>query len=82
MVLGIAWLVVGLSLGALTLFWILVRKGAAAKVASLFYLVPPITAAMGWLVFGERLGVMALVGMAVVAFGVLLAARPGPQPGA
>ena len=82
MILGIAWLVVGLSLGALTLFWILVRNGAAAKVASLFYLVPPITAVMGWLVFGERLGLMALIGMAVVAFGVLLAARPGPQPGA
>jgi drug/metabolite transporter (DMT)-like permease len=79
--LSIAWLVFGLSLGALTLFWILVRKGAAAKVASLFYLTPPLTAVMGWLAFDERLGVPALIGMVVVALGVLLATRQGTQPG-
>ena len=77
LMLGVAWLVVGLSLGALTVFWILVRRGGAAEVASLFYLVPPITALMGWLVFDERLGVLALIGMAVVALGVLLATRQG-----
>lgn len=82
LMLGIAWLVGGLSLGALTVFWILVRRGAAAKVASLFYLTPPITAVMGWLVFDERLGVPALIGMAIVAFGVLLATRQGTQPAA
>jgi drug/metabolite transporter (DMT)-like permease len=82
MMIGIAWLAFALSIGALTLFWILVRKGAAAKVASLFYLVPPITAVMGWLVFDERLGWTALTGMAVVTLGVLLATRQGTQPAA
>ncbi len=81
LVLGIAWLVFGLSLGALTVFWVLVRRGAAAKVTSLFYLTPPLTAVMGWLAFDERLGVPALIGMVVVTLGVLLATRPGTQPG-
>lgn len=82
LLLGVAWLVVALSIGALTVFWILVRKGGAAKVASLFYLVPPIAAVMGWLIFDERLGLPALIGMAVVAFGVVLATRQGTQPAA
>jgi drug/metabolite transporter (DMT)-like permease len=82
LMLGTAWLVVALSIGALTLFWVLVRRGAAAKVASLFYLTPPITAVMAWIAFDERLGLPALIGMAVVAFGVLLATRQGTQPAA
>jgi drug/metabolite transporter (DMT)-like permease len=36
---------------------------------------------MGWLAFDERLGVPALIGMVVVALGVLLATRQGTQPG-
>jgi drug/metabolite transporter (DMT)-like permease len=44
-------------------------------VSSLFYLTPPITALMGWLFFGDRLGVVALIGMAVVVAGVALATQ-------
>jgi len=72
MVLAMGWLVVVLSLGAVSLLMVLVRQGAAAKVASLFYLVPPTTAVLAWLLFGETLGTLALVGMAVAAAGVAL----------
>jgi len=81
-VFALVWLAVVLSLGALTLLWALVRKGAAAKVSSLFYLTPPTTAVMGWLVFDERFGALALLGMAVVVAGVALAARDTAQPAA
>jgi len=74
-VFGLAWLVVVLSIGAVTLLMLLIRMGEAARVASLFYLVPPVTALLAWLLFDERLGPLALVGMAVVVAGVVLASR-------
>jgi len=72
---GLAWLVVVLSVGAITLLMRLIRLGEAARVASLFYLVPPVTAVMAWLLFGETLGPLALAGMAVTVLGVGLVVR-------
>lgn len=69
---ALAWLCVVLSLGAITLLYILIRRGAAARVASLFYLVPPCTAVVAWFLFGERLSALAWAGMALVALGVAL----------
>ncbi len=70
---ALVWLVVMLSLGAISLLTLLIRRGAASEVASLFYLVPPATAAEAFLLFGERLGLMALVGMVLAALGVAMA---------
>lgn len=72
---AIAWLVLVLSLGAISLLNILIRRGAASRVASLFYLVPPVTSLLAFLVFGERLGIMALAGMVVTVTGVALSIR-------
>jgi drug/metabolite transporter (DMT)-like permease len=69
---ALGWLVLVLSVGAVSLLMLLVRQGAAAKVASFFYLVPPVTAVMAWLLFGETLGSVALGGMALAALGVAL----------
>lgn len=74
-VFALVWLVLVLSLGAISLLNILIRRGAASRVASLFYLVPPVTSLLAFLVFGERLGLMALVGMCVTVTGVALAIR-------
>ncbi len=78
------WLVVVLSLGAVTLLLLMIRKGKAAKVASLFYLVPPVTALIAFAVFDEKLGIVAIAGMLISATGVALvtlrsaaAASPG-----
>ena len=74
-VFALAWLVLVLSLGAVTLLNVLIRSGSAVNVASLFYLVPPCTALVAWALFGETLTGLALVGMALTVFGVWLARR-------
>jgi drug/metabolite transporter (DMT)-like permease len=72
---ALAWLTLVLSLGAITLLYLLIRRGAAAKVASLFFLTPPVTAVMAYLLFDEVLSFSALIGLAVTAVGVALVAR-------
>ena len=74
-VFALGWLVFVLSLGAISLLLVLIRRGAAAKVASLFYLVPPVTAVLGYLIFGETLGATELAGMAATVLGVYLVIR-------
>jgi drug/metabolite transporter (DMT)-like permease len=74
-VFAIAWLVVMLSFGAITLLNWLIRRGAAAKIASLFYLVPPVVAVEAYLIFDEVLRPIALVGMGLTALGVALVMR-------
>ena len=75
---ALCWLVFVLSFGAIWLFYFLIRRTAATRVASLFYLTPPLTALMAWALFDERLAALALVGMAVCVAGVFLVNwRPG-----
>ena len=61
-----------LSLGAITLLYLMIRRGAATRVISLFYLVPPVTALMAYALFDERLAGMALAGMGLAVIGVAL----------
>ncbi|WP_286220509.1 DMT family transporter [Marinobacter apostichopi] len=70
--LSMAWLVLGVSIGAILLLMWLIRQGAASQVASLFYLVPPVTALEAYLLFDERLGGLAMVGGLVAITGVAL----------
>jgi drug/metabolite transporter (DMT)-like permease len=74
-VFALLWLVFVLSLGAVSLLYMLIRRGAAAQVASLFFLVPPCTALMAWPLFGETLGPVALIGMVLTAAGIAVASR-------
>lgn len=67
-----AWLVFGVSLGAYAAMWWLLEGVDATRVASLFYLGPPVTMLMGWLAFGDTVEPADLVGLGVVAVGVLL----------
>lgn len=69
---ALAWLVLVLSLGAIFLLLYLIRQGAASKVASLFYLVPPTTALMAWALFGETYGLAAAAGMGLAMLAVWL----------
>lgn len=72
---GLLWAVFGLSVGAITLFLLLIRRGAVAGVASLLYLVPPVAALMAYLGFGERLEPVQIAGMVLAALGVAVASR-------
>ncbi len=72
---GLGWSVLGLSVGAASLLLTLIRRGAVAGVAALFYLVPPVAAVMAFLGFGEALSPVQIGGMGLAAFGVALASR-------
>jgi drug/metabolite transporter (DMT)-like permease len=74
-VFALAWLCLALSLGAISILWALIRRGAAARVASLFYLVPPVTALEGYFLFGETLHPVQMLGIATTAIGVALINR-------
>jgi drug/metabolite transporter (DMT)-like permease len=74
-VLGVAWLAVVLSLGSVGLLYWLIRRSASTSVASLFYLVPTVTAIMAYVLFGERLDTVAIVGMVACAAAVFLVNR-------
>ncbi len=74
-VFALSWLCIVLSLGAISLLYLLIRRGEAAKTASLFYLVPPVTAIMAFVLFDEHLTFSAILGLAVCAFAVALVLR-------
>jgi len=69
---ALGWLVFVLSFSAVWLLYFLIRRAAAARVASLFYLTPPLTALMGWALFNERLDALAMLGMVICVAGVFL----------
>jgi len=70
---ALGWLVLVLSIGAVSLLNWLIRHSNAVNVASLFYLVPPCTALFAWALFGNTLSGLALGGMALTVWGVYLA---------
>jgi drug/metabolite transporter (DMT)-like permease len=72
---ALVWLTLVLSIGTVSLLYLLIRRGAVSKITSLFFLIPPTTALMAWAMFGETLGPQALGGMALAAVGVALVQR-------
>jgi drug/metabolite transporter (DMT)-like permease len=76
---ALAWSVVVSTLGGSSLLYMLIQRGAAAQVTSLLYLVPPTTAVMAWVLFGEALTLWMLLGIALTAMGVSLVLR-APTP--
>lgn len=74
-VLAVIWLTVVLSIGSIGLLYWLIRHSAATRVASLFYLVPAVTAVMAYALFDERLDMLSIAGMFVCAAGVVLVNR-------
>jgi len=72
---AMAWSVLVLTLGGSSLLYLLIQRGAATSVTSLMYLVPPCTALLAWILFGEQLTAPVLVGLALTALGVWLVVR-------
>lgn len=69
------WLVLVLSVGAILLLLWLLNTGSAAKVSSLFYLVPPATAIEAFVLFGEKVNTQGFLGIGITALGVWLVMR-------
>lgn len=75
MVGAMAWSVLVLTLGGSSLLYMLLQRGAATRVTSLMYLVPPCTALMAWALFGESFTTLMLLGMMLTVSGVALVVR-------
>ncbi len=75
MLYAMAWSVLCLTLGGSSLFYLLIQRGAAASVTSLMYLVPPTTAVLALILFGETMTWVTLLGILVTALGVSLVVR-------
>ncbi len=73
---AMAWAVLGLTLGGSSLLYILIQRGAATSVTSLMYMVPPTTAIVAWILFGETITAATIAGTALTALGVSLVVRP------
>ena len=79
--LALGWLVLALSIGAVLLLMWLIRQGEAGRVASLFYLVPPLVAIETWFLFDEKFGLMAAIGIVCCVAGIAMVLRnPKPNP--
>jgi len=72
---AMAWSVGVLTLGGSSLLYLLIQRGEATAVTSLLYLVPPCTALMAWLLFGEAFTPLMTLGMALTVAGVAVVVR-------
>ncbi len=72
---ALVWSIVALSIGAISLLFVLIRRGAATQVASLMYLTPAVTAVLAWGLFDEPISPLMGAGMLVTAIGVASMSR-------
>lgn len=70
MIFASGWLSLVNSIGAVSILFILMRKGEASKVAGLFHLIPAVTALMGFIFLGESFSAINAVGFAITALAV------------
>lgn len=75
LIFALVWLVLVLSIGAITLYLIMLRQGEVSKVATLFYLVPAVAAFLGWVIFDESLTGVQMTGMAITVAAVALVTK-------
>ena len=75
LIFALVWLVLVLSIGAITLYLIMLRQGEVSKVAALFYLVPAVAAFFGWVLFGETMTLVQISGMAITVAAVALVSK-------
>jgi len=75
-IIAFAYLTVGVSLGAMGLYLLMLRHGAAGKVAANFYLTPGTAAVLAFIILGETLAWEALVGLLAATLGVWLVQKP------
>lgn len=69
---ALLWAIFPLSIGSISLLFMMIRKGAATKVTSLLYLTPPTTALMAWFLFDEPFTAMMAMGLGLTMTGVVL----------
>ncbi len=74
--LAMAWIVIAVSIGAVTILMLMIRAGQMTKTASIFYMVPATSAIMAYIFLGEELSMVAIIGLIIVSIGVWMVNRP------
>ncbi len=77
LLMALGWLVLALSVSAILLLMYMIREGETAKVASYFYLVPPVASIEAWLLFNESLTFLSMTAIGVTVLGVYLVIKKG-----
>lgn len=70
------WTALAISIGAVSVLYIMIRRTEVSRVASVFFLMPVSAAILAFLLFGQTLTTTAIVGIAVTALGVFMARKP------
>ncbi len=73
---ALAYVAIVLSLVSVSLLFVMIRRGQASRVTSLFFLVPAVTAVMAWATLGETMSPLGIAGMALAVAGVALVVMP------
>ena len=73
---SVGWLIIVNSVGGFGLLFLLLRRGAANRVAQLFFLIPPVTAVISYIILGEQFTLLKLLGFVIAAAGVFIGTRP------
>ncbi len=76
-IIALVWLVLVLSIGAVSLYMVMIRHGQVTRITAVFYLVPGVAAVITWLLFGETLTLLQIIGIVICTFAVALATRDG-----
>ncbi len=74
-ILSMGWQIIMVSFGAYAILMYLIKTGTASKTSNLFFLIPPTTAVMAYLVLGENLYLIDIIGLFICTFGVYIATR-------
>lgn len=77
LVISLSYLVIANSLIAISLLLGMLRRGEASKVASLFFMIPPLAAFVAWIMLGETMPILAWLGLAFAGIGVLIVQKSG-----
>ena len=70
-----AWQILAVSFGAYVMLLILLQRGTANQTSSLLFLIAPVAAVQAWLVLGEQMTAIDVLGLCLASFGVYLATR-------
>lgn len=72
LIFSLIWAIFALSIGAISLLFVMIRKGEATRVTSLMYLTPPTTALMAWFLFDEPITWLIVFGILLTMTAVLM----------
>ena len=70
-----SWQIIFISFGAFTILMYLIKIGTASKTSNLFFLVPPVSALMAWVLLDELISSYDILGLIISSFGVFISTR-------